>query len=158
MLVRDWDRDTDYDMLVDWWSQHDFGKVPKECLPPIGTIIEHNNKPICAGGLYVCDGTKFGFMEWIVADPKAPLKVTHRCLKLLIDTLMNKAVVEECLLLYKVTENTGLHKRYVKYHGLSQGEKNARTFIKDLTDGSYGPLLWAKSQQVLDEEQDNSYK
>jgi hypothetical protein len=38
---------------------------------------------------------------------------------------------------------------------LSKGENNARTFVKDLTDGSYGPLLWAKSQEVLDEEQDN---
>ena len=36
--------------------------------------------------------------------------------------------------------------------------KNPNPVIKDLTDGSYGPLLLAKSQEVLDEEQDNSYK
>ena len=75
-----------------------------------------------------------------------------------IDGLIHLAEQEGCLLLYTVTENPGLHKRYVKYHGLSKGENNARTFVKDLTNGKYGPLLWAKSQQVLDEEQDNSYK
>ena len=103
----------------------------------------------------MCDGTKFGFMEWVVGDPKASPKLLHKCLKLLIDGLIKLARKEGCLLLYTVTENPGLHKRYVKYHGLSHGEKNARTFVKDLTDGSYGPLLWAKSQEVLDEQQDN---
>ena len=60
-----------------------------------------------------------------------------------------------CILLYTVTENPGLHKRYVKYHGFSQGENKTRSFIKDLTDGDFGPMLWVKSQEVLDEEQDN---
>jgi len=156
MLVRPWSRDLDYKVLVKWWDQHDFGKVPKECLPPLGLVVEDAlGTSICAGGLYVCDGTKFGFMEWVVGDPKASPKLLHKCLKLLIDGLIKLAEEEGCLLLYTVTENPGLHKRYVKYHGLSKGENNARTFVKDLTDGSYGPLLWAKSQEVLDEEQDN---
>ena len=155
MLVSPWNLDTDYDTLVDWWEQYDFGQVPKECLPPIGVMVTHNDKPICAGGLYIGIGTKFAFMEWIVADPKAPPKLTHKCIKLLIDKLISNAKEEGCLLLYTVTENPGLHKRYVKYHGLSQGEKGAKTFIKDLTDGEYGSLLWAKSQEVLDEEPKN---
>ena len=33
MLVRPWDRDKDYDTLVKWWTQWEFGVVPKECLP-----------------------------------------------------------------------------------------------------------------------------
>ena len=35
MLLRRWDREMDYATLVHWWSQHDFGKVPVECLPPL---------------------------------------------------------------------------------------------------------------------------
>ena len=159
MLLRPWNRDMDYSTLVHWWTQHDFGTVPIECLPPLGLMfVDDKGNPVCGGGLYVCDGTKFGFMEWVVGDPKASPKLLHKGLKFLIDGLIDLAKKEGCLLLYTVTENPGLHKRYVKFHGLSQGEKNARTFVKDLTDGSYGPLLWAKSQQVLDEEQDNSYK
>ena len=120
-------------------------------------IVEDENKNrICAGGLYMnINEHKFGFMEWVVVDPKAKPKLAHKSIKLLIDSLIKLAKDKGCVLLYTVTENPGLHKRYVKYHGLSQGENNARTFVKDLTDGRYGPMLWAKSQEVLDEEQDN---
>ena len=53
MLVRAWDRDKDYDTLVKWWTQWEFGTVPKECLPPDGIIVEVDGKPVCAGGLYL---------------------------------------------------------------------------------------------------------
>jgi hypothetical protein len=94
-------------------------------------------------------------MEWVVGDPKVSPKLLHKCLKILIDGLIKLAKQEGCLLLYTVTENSGLHKRYVKYHGLSKCENNARTFVKDLTNGEYGPMLFVKSQEVLDEEHDN---
>ena len=42
MQARKWNLDTDYEYLVKWWEQYDFGKVPKECLPPDGVIIEDN--------------------------------------------------------------------------------------------------------------------
>ena len=42
MQARKWNLDTDYKYLVKWWEQYDFGKVPKECLPPDGIIIEDN--------------------------------------------------------------------------------------------------------------------
>ena len=157
MQLRPWNIDTDYDTLVKWWDQHDFGRVPKEVLPREGMVVEdENNNRICAGGLYMnINEHKFGFMEWVVADPKAKPKLAHKSIKLLIDSLIKLATDKGCVLLYTVTENPGLHKRYVKYHGLSQGENNARTFVKDLTNGKYGPMLWAKSQEVLDEEQDN---
>ena len=67
MLLRRWDREKDYTTLVNWWSEHDFGTVPVECLPPLGLMItDKMGNAICGGGLYVCDGTKFGFMEWVV--------------------------------------------------------------------------------------------
>ena len=40
MKARLWNLDKDYDTLVRWWEQWEFGKVPKECLPPAGIIVE----------------------------------------------------------------------------------------------------------------------
>ena len=154
MQLRHWNIDTDYDTLVEWWDHYDFGRVPKEALPRTGMLVEDENKNrICAGGLYI--DHKFAFMEWVIVDPKAKPKLAHSSIKLLIDSLVKLAKDKGCILLYTVTENPGLHKRYVKYHGFSQGENKTRSFMKDLTDGDLGPMLWAKSQEVLDEEQDN---
>ena len=88
MKSRLWNLDKDYNYLVKWWAQYDFGTVPKQCLPPEGIIVENNNTPICAGGLYRCVNSNFGVMEWIVADKFAPLKITHKALNLCIQELL----------------------------------------------------------------------
>ena len=76
MIARPWDRDKDYDTLVKWWTDWEFGTVPKECLPPSGIVVSEDGKDICAGGLYIGEGTQFGFMEWIVTDKSACLLYT----------------------------------------------------------------------------------
>ena len=58
MKSRLWNRSKDYDTLVRWWQQWEFGVVPEECLPPDGVIVEHEGKPVCAGGLYIGLGTQ----------------------------------------------------------------------------------------------------
>ena len=85
MQDRLWNRDTDYDTLVKWWTDWEFGVVPKECLPPDGIIVEDEGKPICAAGLYIGIGTTFSFMEWVVVDMKAKPIQTHKALVLCID-------------------------------------------------------------------------
>ena len=77
MLVRRWDRDVDYPILVQWWKDWEFGVVPRECLPPDGIMVENGGKPICAGGLYIGTGTQFAFMEWIVSDKFADQRKVH---------------------------------------------------------------------------------
>ena len=143
MQARKWNLDTDYEYLVDWWEQYDFGKVPKECLPPDGVIIEDKN-PICAGGIYFCDGTKFGFMEWIVVDKKIGLKTAHKALNLCIEEIIKMAREKGVKLLYTATAQEALQKRYVKYHGMEVGEKSSMTFAKDLSDKPYKDLEFIK--------------
>ena len=143
MDSRRWNLDTDYKYLVKWWEQYDFGKVPKECLPPDGIIIEDKN-PICAGGIYFCDGTKFGFMEWIVVDKKIGLKTAHNALNLCIEEIIKMAKEKGIKLLYTVTAQEALQKRYVKYHGMEIGEKSSMTFAKDLSNKQYKDLDFIK--------------
>jgi hypothetical protein len=151
MQDRLWDRDKDYDTLVKWWAEWEFGKVPKECLPPAGIVVECEGKPICAGGLYVGEGTQFGFMEWIVTDKQADSRKVHSALKLCIDSIMKLAKDRKLKLVYTATKEQALHKRYTKYHNMVLTESNVKTFLRDL-DGAYSEdLTW-----ISDDEQINS--
>ena len=151
MQSRKWDRDKDYHTLVKWWTDWEFGKVPKECLPPEGVIIEDNGHPLCAGGLYVGEGTQFGFMEWIVTDKHAESRKIHKALKICIDSIMIKAKSMGLKLVYTATKEQALHKRYTKYHNMMLTESNVKTFLRDL-DGSYSEdLSW-----ISDDEQINN--
>ena len=148
MQARDWDLDKDYPYLVNWWKQHEFGTVPKKCLPPDGIIVEENNIPICAGGLYRCVGSNFSVMEWIVADKTANIKSIHKGLNICITEIFKLAKKYNMELVYSMTANTSLHKRYTKYHDMKLVENNVKTFLMDLTK-SYTDLEWISDDQQL---------
>ena len=143
MQARKWKLDTDYKYLVEWWKQYDFGTVPKECLPPDGIVVLLD-RPICAAGLYLCKGTKFGFMEWGVVDKKIGLKTAHNALNLCIGEIIQMAKDNNIKLLYTVTAQEALQKRYTKYHGMEIGEKSSMTFVKDLSNKQYKDLDFVK--------------
>ena len=150
MQIRPWDRDKDYNTLVSWWKQWEFGIVPKECLPPEGVVVEDNGKPVCAGGLYIGEGTQFGFMEWIVVDKNADKRAGHNGLKMCIDGIMQMAKDRHIKLVYTATKEQALHKRYEKYHDMVLTESNIKTFLRDL-DGAYSEdLTWISDDEQID--------
>ena len=150
MNIRKWNLDKDYDTLVQWWTDWKFGVVPKECLPPEGIMVENDGVPICAGGLYVGEGTQFAFMEWIVADKNANKRSVHTALKMCIDALIDLAKAKGIKLVYTATKERELHKRYTKVHKFILAETNVHTFLRDL-DGKYSEdLHW-----ISDDEQYN---
>tara|TARA_R110001592_G_scaffold274413_2_gene541418 strand:+ start:1748 stop:2212 length:465 start_codon:yes stop_codon:yes gene_type:complete len=150
MQDRPWNRDTDYDTLVKWWKDWEFGVVPKECLPPDGIVVEVNGVPICAGGLYIGIGTQFAFMEWIVTDKNADSRTTHKCLKKCIDSILQLAKGKGMKLVYTATKEQALHKRYTKYHNMVLTESNVKTFLRDL-DGLYSQdLTWISDDEQID--------
>ena len=149
MRVRFWDRDRDYGTLVKWWNDWEFGVVPKECLPPNGIMVEEEGIPVCAGGLYIGEGTQFGFMEWIVTDKHADQRLVHRALKKCIDSIMQFARDKGLKLVYTATKEQALHKRYQKYHQMVLTESNVKTFLRDL-DGSYSQdLTWISDDEQI---------
>ena len=150
MRVRFWDREQDYDTLVKWWTEWEFGAVPKECLPPDGIMVEIDGTPVCAGGLYIGEGTQFGFMEWIVTDKQAEQRDVHNCLKLCIDSIMGLAKDKGIKLVYTATKEQALHKRYQKYHQMLLTESDVKTFLRDL-DGSYSKdLTWISDDEQIE--------
>ena len=152
MQVRLWDRDKDYDTLVKWWKQWQFGIVPKDCLPLDGIIVEVDNVPICAGGIYRYPGTAFGFMEWIVTDKNADKRIVHKSLKMCIDAIMELAKSKDMKLVYTATKEKELHKRYVKFHNMILTETGVKTFLRDL-DGNYSKdLLWISDVEQFEKQ------
>ena len=149
MEHRNWSLDQDYPILVKWWNDWEFGVVPKECLPPNGIMVEEEGIPVCAGGLYIGEGTQFGFMEWIVTDRQADQRLVHRALKKCIDSIMQFARDKGLKLVYTATKEQALHKRYQKYHQMVLTESNVKTFLRDL-DGSYSrDLTWISDDEQI---------
>ena len=147
MKHRPWNIEQDYNTLVQWWTDWEFGTVPKECLPPDGIMVEIDGKPICAGGLYIGVGTQFAFMEWIVADKNANKRDVHKALKMCIDAIMELAKSKGMKLVYTATKEKELHKRYVKFHNMILAETSVKTFLRDL-DGNYSKDLHWISDDV----------
>ena len=150
MQDRPWDRDTDYDTLVKWWTQWEFGIVPKDMLPQDGVIVSVDDKPICAAGIYLYPKTALALMEWVVTDKDSNLRKRHKALKMCIDSIMNLAKKRGAKLVYTMTKEEALQKRYQKYHDMVLTESDVKTFIRDLDGKNSKDLTWISDDEQIE--------
>jgi|TARA_R110001599_G_scaffold305564_1_gene511924 hypothetical protein len=79
--------DQDWDTLCKWWEAWPkWVNPPKSFLPDNGKggfIVEKNNKPICAGFIYLTNSDAV-LLEWIVSDPEYRENDRKKALELLI--------------------------------------------------------------------------
>jgi hypothetical protein len=124
--------------------------VPKEILPVDGIMVIENDRPICYAGMYLYPKTAFGLMEWVVTDKNSNLKTRHKALKMCIDGAMDLARKRGAKLVYTITKEEALQKRYVKYHDMVLTESNVKTFLRDF-DGSYSnDLTWLSDDEQIE--------
>ena len=150
MQSRAWDRDKDYDTLVMWWTQWEFGIVPKDMLPVDGVIVSVDDKPICAAGIYLYPKTSLALMEWVVTDKDSNLRKRHKALKMCIDSIMDLAKKRGAKLVYTMTKEEALQKRYQKYHNMVLTESNVKTFIHDLDGSNSEDLTWISDDEQIE--------
>ena len=150
MQDRLWDRDKDYDTLVKWWTQWEFGIVPKDMLPQDGVIVSVDDKPICAAGIYLYPKTALALMEWVVTDKDSNLRKRHKALKMCIDSIMNLAKKRGAKLVYTMTKEEALQKRYQKYHNMVLTESNVKTYIRDLDGTNSKDLTWISDDEQIE--------
>ena len=150
MQDRPWDRDKDYDTLVKWWTQWEFGIVPKDMLPQDGVIVSVDDKPICAAGIYLYPKTALALMEWVVTDKDSDLRKRHKALKVCIDSIMDLAKKRGAKLVYTMTKEEALQKRYQKYHNMVLTESNVKTFIRDLDGTNSKDLTWISDDEQIE--------
>ena len=114
-------KQSDWEMLLQWWSGHGWPTPKKDNLPENGTggiIIEEDNQPVIAGFIYQTN-SKGCWLEYIISKPDYKKDRSH-----LIDMLVVSA------------EKTALSMgfKYMLFVGKSKGiitsmEKNG--WIKD---------------------------
>ena len=150
MQDRPWDRDKDYDTLVKWWTQWEFGIVPKDMLPQDGVIVSVDDKPICAAGIYLYPKTALALMEWVVTDKDSDLRKRHKALKVCIDSIMDLAKKRGAKLVYTMTKEEALQKRYQKYHNMVLTESNVKTYIRDLDGTNSKDLTWISDDEQIE--------
>jgi len=79
--------DQDWDTLCEWWDAWPkWVNPPKSFLPDNGKggfMVEKNNKPICAGFIYLTNSDAV-LLEWIVSDPEYREDDRKQALELLI--------------------------------------------------------------------------
>ena len=79
--------DQDWDTLCEWWDAWPkWVNPPKSFLPDNGKggfIVEKDNKPICAGFIYLTNSDAV-LLEWIVSDPNYRESDRKQALELLI--------------------------------------------------------------------------
>lgn len=79
----------DYAEIASWWSARpNWAPVPATLLPQtgFGIVVEDNEVPVAAGFVYR-DGA-FGFLEWIVTNPKTSVMRKKAAIERLIDALL----------------------------------------------------------------------
>ena len=65
-------KESDYDILVEWWKAWNWPPIEKEFLPDNGTggfVIEKEGTMIVAGFVYVTN-SKAVLFEWVVSNPE----------------------------------------------------------------------------------------
>tara|TARA_R100000935_G_scaffold14267_2_gene28592 strand:+ start:1323 stop:1733 length:411 start_codon:yes stop_codon:yes gene_type:complete len=81
--------DNDWDTLCKWWeSWPEWVNPPKSFLPDNGKggfMVEKNNRPICAGFIYMTNSDAV-LLEWIVSDPEYRDNDRKQALELLISS------------------------------------------------------------------------
>mgnify|MGYP003114747894 FL=1 len=79
--------DQDWDTLCEWWDAWPkWVNPPKSFLPDNGKggfMVEKDNKPICAGFIYLTNSDAV-LLEWIVSDPNYRESDRKQALELLI--------------------------------------------------------------------------
>ena len=77
-------------------------------------------------------------------------KIKHKALKMCINSAMDLAKERGAKLIYTITKEEALQKRYVKYHDMVLTESNVKTFLRDL-DGSYSKdLTWISDDEQIE--------
>ncbi len=129
MIVRVFNRESDYVLAVAWWKARGYPVSQLFMLPPTGYVVESlDAKPIAIGFLMRTDAGICGPVH-LVSDPKAPSGARNKALDALIETIMMKAVELGYRVVAAETNLEGLVQRYQK-HGFTVTDRNVTGMVK----------------------------
>jgi len=131
MQVRYWDREKDYDMLVEWWNSWRFTPPANNCLPPTGIIVSSDGIDVVSGFLYVSNSS-LCWIEFIVSNPNMKdRELRLDCIDKCINTLCDIAKEMGYGMAYASLNKESLQERYVLC-GFLEGSRDCKEYIKIL--------------------------
>lgn len=117
---------SDYFELCGWWNKHNWPCIPLDHLPENGFIVEG----LAAGFLYKTD-SKFGLLEFVVANPDSSKEDRAQALDLVIDNTLNLAKELGFKSIFSSITHPKLIQRYQE-HGFMMTDENMTNMIRRL--------------------------
>ena len=124
--VREFNLDTDYNTVSEWWRKQDWTPVAPGALSTTGYIVDDK----CAGWLYIAN-SYMGFVEWVVGNPDCDKIERREALKELLNHINNVAKINNCKVLLTTTPNSGLIERCQEV-GWTETDQNISALIKEV--------------------------
>lgn len=90
--IRLFDKENEYTEVCKWWRHHKWTPPPADHLSTLGLVCCVDNLPVAAGWFYITN-SKYCWIEFLVANPAAPIKDRTKGLKLLLERLKNEGKV-----------------------------------------------------------------
>jgi hypothetical protein len=111
----------DYPEICEWWLARKFPPFPASHLPALGHVVTDGTVKRCAGWLYATP-SKVCILEWIVSNPKAPLRQRKDAINLLIEALIESAKKLNAEFIFSSLNNENLIEMF-QSHGFSISER-----------------------------------
>jgi hypothetical protein len=103
-------KESDWEILSDWWKAWGWPDMNKDLMPMDGLgglLVEKDGKPISAGFLYLTN-SKVAWTEWIVSDPDYREDDRKESLSILVKGLEDVAITNGYKIILSIGRNKGL--------------------------------------------------
>ena len=119
---------SEYEQVCEWWAGHNWVAPEKDHLSSFGMVCCYNGRGMAAGWLYLTT-SKYCLIEFLVTDPKAPIKARTKALKLLLERLIAEAkILCPGGTVFSSIKSKGLIKLYQKA-GFVVGDENMTNLV-----------------------------
>lgn len=123
MRIEKFDKNKHYDILEDWWTEHNHMQVPSSSLSGVGLVVYDNDTPICMSFLYVMAGCDLAQIAWTTTNPEANLRQKYRSILYCLEGLIALAKKYERKHIISFSSSKGLTK-ILKKSGLGVGKNH----------------------------------
>lgn len=120
----------DHFLLGIWWEANGWPKLPAHLMSDFGLMIEEDGVPLAAGWLYLTT-SKWAWLEFIVANPTAPLKDRAKAVDYLVERLVEESKGFGATAIFSSVARRSLVKLYEK-HGFRVGDQNMTNMVMNL--------------------------
>jgi hypothetical protein len=122
------EKEKHYAEICEWWKARNWPPVREDGLSSFGMLAEKDGIHLCAGWLYVTNSSFF-WVEWLVTNPRAPLKIRTIGLECLLERLVKEGQGFGGRIAFSSVKALGLV-RLLKRHNFVESDFNMTNMVK----------------------------